>query len=38
MASLQELDTVYSVEDAYDLLEVAKVDAHNRYVLAKRES
>jgi len=27
---LHELQTVYSVEDLYDLLEVAVIDAHNR--------
>ena len=27
---MHELDTVYSVEDCYDMIEVAAVDAHNR--------
>lgn len=36
-ATLHELDTVYSVEDVYDLLEIMTVDAHNRRVLAKRD-
>ena len=30
LATLAELQTVYGVEDLYDLLEVAAVDAHNR--------
>ena len=30
LATLHELDSVYSVEDAYLLLEVMTVDAHNR--------
>lgn len=30
LATLAELQTVYSVQDAHDLLEVAKVNAHNR--------
>ena len=29
-ATLHELDTVYSVEDAYDLLETLLVEDHNR--------
>ena len=29
MATLYELQTVYSIEDAYDLLEIAMVDANN---------
>lgn len=33
IATLHELDTVYSVEDAYDLLEVLNVDEHNRRIL-----
>jgi hypothetical protein len=35
-ASLIELQTVYGLEDAYDLLEVISVDAHNRRVMNKR--
>lgn len=30
LATLHELDTVYSAEDAYLMLEVLSVDAHNR--------
>lgn len=37
MATLHELSTVYSVEDAYDLLEIAQVGAHNRAELRRRE-
>lgn len=32
LATLHELQTVYSVEDVYDMLEVAVIDAHNRRV------
>jgi hypothetical protein len=31
------LQTVYSLKDLYDLLEMAAVDAYNRGVLQKRE-
>jgi hypothetical protein len=31
MATLRELETVYSVEDAYLLLDIIVVDAANRY-------
>ena len=34
-ATLYECDTVYGVEDVYDLLEVIVVDAHNKYVSEK---
>lgn len=37
-ASLHELDTVYSVRDAYIMLEVITVDAANRRTLNKAES
>lgn len=30
MANLHELDTVYGTQDAYDLLEIVTIDAHNR--------
>lgn len=33
LATLHELDTVYSVEDVWTLLEVITVDSHNRSVL-----
>lgn len=32
LATLHELETVYSLEDAYDLIEVLIIDAHNRRV------
>jgi hypothetical protein len=35
-ATLHELDTVYGVRDAYDMLEVVTVDDYNR-ALANRE-
>ena len=40
LATLHELQTVYGVEDAYDLLEVLTVDAHNEQLvqLAGRQS
>ena len=34
-ATLHELDTVYSLQDAYDLLEVIMVDAHNNRAVNK---
>lgn len=38
-ASLHELQTVYGVKDAYDLLEVITVDVHNRRTInARRDS
>jgi hypothetical protein len=36
-ASLRELDEWYSVEDVYDLLEIASVDAHNERVMRKAQ-
>lgn len=36
-ASLRELQTFYGVKDAYDMLEVLSVDAHNQRVLNQRE-
>lgn len=33
---MHELDTVYGVQDVYDLIEIETVNAHNRRVLAKR--
>lgn len=35
-ATLHELDTVYGLQDVYDMLEITTVDAHNRRVLSKR--
>lgn len=37
LATLSELQTIYGTEDAYDILEIASVNAHNRRVLNKRE-
>jgi hypothetical protein len=34
--TLKDLQTFYSVEDVYDMLEVAAVNAHNREVMSKR--
>jgi hypothetical protein len=36
MATLNELDTVYGVEDLYDMIEVLAVDAHNRMLVSRR--
>ena len=33
MATLHELQTVYGVQDAYDMLEVQTVDAHNDHLV-----
>lgn len=35
--TLRDLDTVYGVEDLYDLLEVAAVNAHNRAQAMKKQ-
>ena len=35
LATLHELNTVYGLRDLYDLLEVAKVDDHNRRVVSE---
>ena len=32
-ATLHDLQTVYSLQDAYDLLEIVNVDAHNQRIL-----
>jgi hypothetical protein len=37
MATLHELQTVYGLEDVYDMLEVIVVDAHNRQLAAKKK-
>ena len=34
-ATLHELQTVYSLEDVYDMIEVLMVDNHNQEVLQK---
>ena len=33
-ATIHELQTVYSLEDAYDMLEIVRVDNHNDRVAA----
>jgi len=35
--SLHDLDTVYGIEDMYDLLEIARINAYNRRVMAKQK-
>ena len=35
MATLHEMQTVYGLEDVYDLLEIASVDAHNSNLARK---
>ena len=35
MATLHELQTVYGVADAYNMLEVLNVDLHNQRVAAR---
>ncbi|WAT10153.1 transglycosylase [Rouxiella badensis] len=34
LATLYECQTVYSLEDVYDLLEIASVDSHNTQILS----
>jgi len=36
LATLYELDTVYGIEDLYDMLEILIVDATNRRIVARR--
>lgn len=38
MATLHELQTVYSVEDAYNMLEVLSVDHHNERKIRGRNN
>ena len=38
LATLVELQTVLGLEDVYNLLEVLAVDAHNRRLMAKRQT
>lgn len=35
LATLHDLDTRYGLEDMYDLLEIAQVDAYNEYLANK---
>lgn len=37
MATLHELSTVYGSKDLYDMLEILAVDAHNRWVMSKKD-
>ena len=37
MATMRELDDWYSIEDVYDMLEIAKVDAHNARMIRKAQ-
>jgi len=36
LATLHELGTIYGTEDAYDMIEIIRVDAYNRRLLSKR--
>lgn len=36
-ATLYELQTIYSLEDMYDMLEVIQVDAANTYIINKQD-
>jgi hypothetical protein len=35
LATLHELQTIYSLEDLYDLMEIASVEAYNRRLIDK---
>ena len=35
-ATLHELNTVYGMEDLYDLLEIISIDAHNQRVMQEK--
>lgn len=35
VATLHEMQTVYSLGDVYDMLEIVNVDAHNQRILSK---
>jgi len=35
MATLHELDTVYGIEDAYDMLEIVLVDNYNESLMRR---
>jgi hypothetical protein len=36
LATLAELETIYGLEDLYDMLEIIATDAHNRRIAMKR--
>lgn len=35
LATLHECKTIYGIEDCYDMLEIARVDIHNREAFAE---
>ena len=37
LATLHELQTVYGIQDLYDLLEVLAVDNYNRMIAARKD-
>lgn len=37
LASLHELQTVYGLEDLYDMVEIIVIDSHNEWLLAKAD-
>jgi hypothetical protein len=37
MATLHELDTIYGVEDLYDMIEILEIDARNRRAVQKAQ-
>lgn len=38
LATLKELQTFYSLEDAYNMLEIIMVDNHNEHELTKEQN
>lgn len=37
MATLHEIDTVYGLEDVFDMLEIIAIDNHNKNLLNQKE-
>ena len=37
LATLHELDTIYGIEDVYQMLEIVSVDSYNKYLASKRD-
>lgn len=37
MATLHEVDTVYGLEDVFDMLEIIAIDNHNKNLLNQKE-
>lgn len=37
MATLHEIDTVYGLEDVFDMLEIIAIDAHNKNLLNPKD-